>query len=131
MRLSESDKIHDESPEISVPSQPGPVHPAGRIIRRVGVVVAALRVPELIARIEKRDPLCQENIGERIPDLLFPEIDDVLFLCLPLDAAVPAEVLGGSVIIVLAVCVIVLFIVRDKVGERKSVHVRDVIDAPH
>ena len=70
--LAECDQLLKKSRNLAVCGSFSPADSAFRVVERIGIVVAVLRIAELISRIEKRDSLGQKYIGERVFDLLLP-----------------------------------------------------------
>src|SRR5690606_3810258 len=68
-----------------------PVKPADLVVLAVGVVVAALGAPDLVAAEQHRYALRQQQRGDEIALLLGAQAPDLGVVRRPLDAAVPAE----------------------------------------
>ena len=109
--------------------RPGPVEPAGRVVGAVGVVVAALRAPDLVAHQQHRDAEREQVDDEEVLDLPATDRLDRRVVGRALDAAVPAHVEVVAVAVVLAVRLVVLLLVRDQVVEREAVVAGDEVDA--
>jgi hypothetical protein len=72
---------------------PVPVQPGQLVVLAVGVVVALLRVPELVAGLPHRHPLTEDEGQQQVAHLPPPQRDDRRISRRTLDAAVPAVVL--------------------------------------
>src|SRR3954453_15108679 len=88
-----------------------PVHPADLIVLAIGVVVAALRIADLVAGEQQRQALRQQQAGELVAAQLPPQRIDISIIGRALMAAIVAVVVAGSVAIVFAVSQIVLLVV--------------------
>src|SRR3954453_22590847 len=66
-----------------------PVEPRDLVVLAVRVVVATLRVRELVSHPQHRDTLRQQQCGEEVAHLPRPQILDLLIVGLALDAEVP------------------------------------------
>ena len=101
--------------------QSRPVQPGYDIVLTVGIVVAKLRVAELVAAVEHRRSAAAEQRRKRIFHHAPAQSLDLRIVRLSLDAAVPAVSLIVTVRIVPAVFLIVLRVVRVQIVERKTV----------
>ena len=110
---------------------PVPVQPGDVVVLRIGVVVAALRVAEFVARQHHRCAQRQHQRAEHVHGGLLAFADDRRVVGRPLDTEVRGVVHVRSVDIVLAVGLVVLDRVSGQVGERESVVARDVVDRGH
>ena len=108
-----------QQPGVSL--HPGPVEPVGGIVLGVGVVVATLRPPDLVAHQEHRDADGQEVQDEEVPDLTFAQPFDGGIVRWPFRAAIPAHVVVAAVAVLLTVGLVVFRLVRDQVVEREAV----------
>ena len=109
-----------------------PVHPVHVVIVTVRVVVTPLGVTVLVAHVNHRDALRDEERGEKVAHLAVSEhlgdgggVDAVL---VGAEAAVPALVVLVAVLVVLAVRVVVLVVVRHQVTEGETVVAGDEVD---
>src|SRR5207302_8488543 len=105
-----------------------PVEPGQRVVLAVGVVVALLRVTELVAAEDHRDALGEQEGGEEVALLALAEREDVGVLGGAFGAAVPTVVVVGAVLSVLAVGLVVLLVVADEVLEAEAVVGGDEVD---
>src|SRR5262249_6532481 len=122
-------EMADEVGEIlEVIAEMIPVHPAGLIVLAVGVVVAALRIADLVAGEQQRRALRQQHAGELVAAQPPPQPEDGGIVGRTLMAAIVAVVVVGAVAIVLAVRQIVFLVVGKEIGERETVMHRDVVD---
>ena len=106
-----------------------PVEPADLVVLAIGVVVAALRAPDLVAHQQHRRPEREQGQGQEVLDLAVAQRLDGGIVGRPFDAAIPAEVVVGAVAVVFAVCFVVLAVVRDQIVEREAVVAGDEVDA--
>src|SRR5262249_8845932 len=107
----------------------GPIHPAGRIVLAIGVVVAALAVADLVSRQQHWYALRQHEAGQEIAPQLAPQLENLGIIRWSLHPAIRAVIFIRAVAIVLAVGLVVLALVADEIGEREAVVDRDEIDA--
>ena len=98
-----------------------PVEPAGGVVLVVGVVVAALGPAELVPRQQHGRALAQQQRGQHVADLPLPQGVDGRVVRRPFDAAIPADVIAGPVLVVLAIRLVVLVVVGDGVVQREPV----------
>src|SRR5207245_6430169 len=98
--------------------------PAGLVILTIGVVVAGLRAPHLVAHEHHGHPRGQHGHGEEVLHLPRSQRVDVTILRRAFHATVPASVVVGAVAIVLAVRLVVLTVVGDEVVRREAVVTR-------
>src|SRR5262249_21746415 len=95
----------------------------------VGVVVAALRVANLVAHQDHGHAERHQRDGQEVLDLAVTQFLDGRIVGRSLDATVPAGVVVGAVAVVLAVGLVVLAVVGDEVVEREAVVAGDEVDA--
>ena len=105
-----------------------PVHPGDLVVLAVGVVVASLGAPDLVAGQQHRDALRQQQRGEEVALLPRPQREHRLVVGRALDAAVPGPVVVAAVPAVLAVGLVVLVVVGDKVLQGEAVVAGDEVD---
>ena len=106
-----------------------PAHPAGLVVLAIGVVVAVLRIADLVAGQHQRRPQREEQAGELVLAELPAQRDDRGVGGRALMAAIVAVVVVGAVAIVLAVGLVVFLVVAEEIGQRETVMDGDVIDA--
>src|SRR5258706_9245407 len=114
MRAAELDQAVYEREQLVVDLRP--VEPRDLVVLAVGVVVAVLRPPNLIAATDHRYPDGEDQGRQKVPLLTRPQAVDRIILCRPFLAAVPRPVVVGSVGIVLAVGLVVLVVVRNEIA---------------
>ena len=107
-----------------------PVDPGQCAVLRVGIVVAALRAPELVAHRQHRRAARQQQRGEQVADVARAAGANGDVGRRALDAVIPGMVGVGAVAVVLAVRLVVLGRVGDEVGEREAVVRGDEVDRP-
>src|SRR5205823_703236 len=90
-----------------------PLEPRELVVLAVGVVVALLRAPELVAAEQHRRALREGERRKEVPLLARAERSDRRIVGRSLDAAVPAAVVVRAVAVSLAVRLVVLLVVRD------------------
>src|SRR5436190_58253 len=70
-------EMADEAGEVlGAVAQVAPVHPADLVVLAIGVVVAALRIADLVAGEQQRQALRQQQAGELVAPQLPPECCD-------------------------------------------------------
>src|SRR5205823_11915295 len=106
-----------------------PVVPGELVVLAVGIVVALLGAADLVAAVDHRDALREEQRGEEVPLLAGAERVDGVVVGRPFGAAVPGAVVALAVLVVLAVRRVVLRVVGDQVAEREAVVGGDEVDA--
>ncbi len=106
-----------------------PVVPGDLVVLAVGVVVAALGTPGLIAAEQHRDTLREQQRGQEIALLPAAQRQHPLVVRVALGAAVPGPVVALSVRPVLAVGLVVLFVVGDQVAQGEAIVGSDEVDA--
>ena len=122
-------RLPKELDEILAGRGRGPVEPADLVVLAVGVVVAALRARELVAAQNHRRPRREQQIAGVVLHQLRPQRQHGGVAGVPFRAAVPRVVVVGSVLIVLAVGLVVLFVVRDQIVQGETVVAGDEVDA--
>ena len=106
-----------------------PVDPADFVVLRIGIVVAALRIADLVAGKQHRDALREHQRRNEVALLLLAQREDALVLGGTLGAAVPRAVVVVAVAVVLAIGLVVLVVVGNEVLEREAVMGGDEVDA--
>src|SRR5205085_10856326 len=106
-----------------------PVEPADVAVLAIGVVVALLGPADLVAAGDHRDALRQEQDGRHVLDLAAAELVEAGIVARAFDAAVPAVVVVGAVVVPFAVGLVVLLVVRDEVVQREAIVAGDEVDA--
>ncbi len=94
----------------------------------VGVVVAVLRVPELVAGEQHRCARRQQQRREHRPDVPVAGGEDLRIVGRPFDPVVHRLVVVRPVPALLTVLVVVLALVRDRIGEGETVVGGDEVD---
>src|SRR5262245_14386289 len=97
---------HEITPRLPLLSQL-PVEPGQRVILAIGIVIALLTMAELIAGEEHRYPLRQQQGGHEVARLLPTQGLHGRLIRRTLNATVPAIVVIGSILVVLAIRFIV------------------------
>src|ERR1017187_8404481 len=110
-------------------AQQVPVEPTGVVVLAVGVVVAELATPHLIAHDKHGHTTGQHQRCEKVLHLPVAKPLNYGIVRRTFHAAVPASVLPTSVPVVLTVLFVVLVVIRDDIVERKSVLARNEVDA--
>ena len=95
----------------------------------VGVVVAALRAPDLVAHQQHRRPHREHRQRQEVLHLAVAQPFHRGIVGRSFDATVPAQVVGGAIEIVVTVRLVVLGVVGDEVVEREAVVAGDEVDA--
>jgi hypothetical protein len=95
----------------------------------VGVVVAPLPAPDLIAHEQHRSANRKEVECEKVLYLLYAKPFYIGIIGRPFGATVPADIVVGSVLIVVSVALVVLRVVGDEVIQGESVVACNEVDA--
>src|SRR5689334_9137835 len=88
-----------------------PADPADLVVLAIGVVVAGLRVADLVAGKEQRNALRQHKAGQHVLAQLPAQAENGRIVGRALDTAIVAVVVVGAVAIVLAIGLVVLLVV--------------------
>ena len=122
MRTSERDHQPEESMNIGELVQPVPIDPRGVVVLVVRVVVAVLGREELIAHAKHGNAVRQHEDRREVLRLSPAKRDHLVgYSGVALPAAVPGEVVVGSVRVVVTVRLVVFAVVRDEVVEREPI----------
>src|ERR1700722_14363462 len=115
MPMAEGDKLSAEVQRLPVSVLP--VEPGQLVVLTVGIVVAALRMAELVTVPHHGDSLThQEGRYQRAPAPL-AYLEDRGVVGWAFHAAIPRAVVVSSVVVVLAVRLVVLAVIANQVGE--------------
>src|SRR5690606_25652198 len=128
VRPAEGEGLADEIEEGRLALVEVPVVPVDLVVLAVGVVVAALRLAQLVAAEEHGDALREEQRAHERALEAVAAGEDALVVRRPLDAAVGREVGLVAVAVVLAVGLVVLLLVGDEVLQREPVVGGDEVD---
>ena len=126
--LAQPRQAADKLRHVVVRAAPRPVHPADLVVLTIRVVVAALRVADLVAGQDQRHALRQHERRQLIAAQEKSMLQNRGVVGRSLDAAVEAVVVVGAVAIVFLVRLVVLVLVADQIGEREAVVDGDMID---
>ena len=129
MRAPQPDQPPRELEQPAPPIVELPVGPGDLVVLAVGVVVAALGAPDLVAAQQHRHALRQEQRRQQVPHLPVAQRDDPGIVGLALGAVVPGLVVVRAVLVVLAVRLVVLVAVADEIVQREAVVRGDEVDA--
>ena len=125
MRDHAADKLEQQAAFlVEVPVDPGQL-----VVLAVGVVVAALRAADLVARHQHRHALRQQQRGDEIALLAGAQRAHLRIVGGSFHAAVPRQVVVVAVAVVLQVGLVVLAVVADQVLQREAVVAGDEVDA--
>ena len=128
--LAQCRHVADEIGEVvALAAEMFPADPADLVVLAIGVVVAVLRVADLVAGQDQRQALRQQQAGELVLAKLAAQRHDRGIVGRAFMAAIVAVVVVGAVAIVLAVGLIVLLVVAEEIGQRETVMDGDVVDA--
>jgi hypothetical protein len=126
--LAERDEARREGGEVPVGAIP--VEPGRGVVLRVRVVVAALRVPELVAHGEHGRAAREEERREQGAHVARARGAHRGIVRRSLDTVVPRVVRVGAVAVALAVGLVVLPLVAHEVAQREPVVGRDEVHRP-
>src|SRR6204780_2395258 len=115
MPAAEGDHFFEEPEDIFIPDSAAPVEPADLVVLAVGVVVAPLCPPDLVAGDHHRHALGKQQYRGEVLDLPLTEVLDRRVGGLAFYATVPAVVVVVTVPVPLAVCLVVLDVIGDQV----------------
>src|SRR4029078_6616712 len=99
------------------------------VVLAIGVVVAVLRIADLVASQQQGRPQREEQAGEVILAKVSGERCSLGVVRRALMAAIVALIVVGAVAIALAIGLVVFLVVAEQVSQRESVMDGDVIDA--
>src|SRR5262249_48543537 len=125
----ETDGLAEELDEVVILCGQIPVEPANRVVLTISVVIATLSPGELVAAEQHRRAGRKEQRTRVVLHELQPEREHAGVGRFALGAAVPGVVVVSSVVFVLAVRLVVLAVVRNKIVERESVMASDEVKA--
>ena len=108
MSFAEGDRFPREAEDLVVSLEEAPIVPGKLIVLTVGVVVAVLRAPELVAPEQHGNAAGQEERGEHVFYFAPSRFLNHWVVGGSLYAIIRAEILIRAVAILLAVCFIVL-----------------------
>ena len=127
-RLAHPDEVARRGEELLLPGLEVPVDPRRAVVLAVGVVVAALRAPQLVTGVDHRDAGRQQQRAEQVADGQGSGGEHRRVVGRALDPVVPRAVAVAAVPVVLAVGLVVLVVVGDEVGGREAVVGGDEVD---
>src|SRR6516164_8808905 len=107
--------------DVRVLSEQGPVEPTGLIVLTVRIIVAVLRSPHFIAHHKHWQTKRKESHGQEILYLAVSKFFNRRVIGWPFGSTVPTSIVACAVAVALSVRLVVLFIVRNKIVERKSI----------
>ena len=129
MVQAETDEVGREVEEPASGGPERPVEPGDLVVLAIGVVVAALRAPDLVAPREHGYALGEEEGGQEISLLAAAQGKHLGVVRGAFDAAVRRRVVVGAVAIVLVIALVALLRVGHEIGEGEAVVGRNEIDA--
>src|SRR5215467_11898859 len=106
---------------ISVLRDQCPIKPTGLVVLAIGVVVATLCAPDLVTHRNHRQTQREHGHGQKV---LYLPVSYCFYLGVvrwAFDPPVVAPVVVSAIMVGLAVQLIVLLVVRDKIVKRKAV----------
>ena len=125
---AQRDKLFDKAMNIRVLLEQAPIEPADHVILAIGVVVAGLCSPHLVAHNEHRDTEGQEGDSQEVLHLLISEPLNRRFVSRTLATAIPAAVVVRTIAIALTIRLVVFSVVRYEIVEREAVMTGNEID---
>src|ERR1700733_8188109 len=129
MPAAESDHFLEEPEDVFIPLNTSPVEPADRVVLAIGVVVPALCPPDLVAGDYHRHALGKQQYRGEVLDLPPAEVLDRGVGGIAFYTTVRAVVVVVTVPVSLAVCLVVLGVIGNKVIECEAVVRGDEIHA--
>src|SRR4029077_19639763 len=116
MRLPERNHAFEETKNVLIRLELAPVEPADFVVLVVGIVVAKLRVQELITGSEHRDAIRQQKQAAEVLHLFSAKRQNRRWRALvSFVTAVPTEILVHAVLIVMTVVPVVFLVVRNQI----------------
>src|ERR1700751_1506585 len=103
MLLTELDHSLPEAQQSRISLDTAPVKPADLIVLAIGVVVALLRIPNLIAGNEHRHSAGQEQNRCKVTNLPLPQVFNSGIVRHTLHSAVPAQILIRAIVVALTI----------------------------
>src|SRR5262245_30031687 len=122
------ERTHEVTPRLPLLSQL-PVKPGQLVILAIRIVIALLTMAEIIASEEHRHPLRQQQGGHEVAHLLPTQGLNDRIISGAFNATVPAIVVIGPILVILAIRFIVFVVITDQVVEREAVVAGNKIDA--
>lgn len=129
MGLAQGNDLPGKTENIGVLFPKTPIVPGNLVVLAVGIVVALLSPPELVAAQEHRCALRQHQGGQKVFDLPGAGRFDMTIVGWAFDAVVITRVVMAAVLVVLAVGLVVFGVIADQVVHGKAVMGGDKIDA--
>src|ERR1700691_2870648 len=129
MPAAEGDHFFEEPEDIFIPDSAAPVEPADLVVLAIGVVVSSLCPPDLVAGDYHRHALGKQQYRGKVLDLPPAEVLDRRVGGIAFYTAVRAVVVVVAVPVSLAVCLVVLGVIGNKVIECEAVVGGDEIHA--
>src|SRR5580698_4559417 len=122
MIFSEGDHVLEEAENVGVGLELLPIQPSDFVVLVVGIVVAKLRVQELVPGAEHRCTVGQqEQAAEILCQLAAQCADRRGSVFIPVPPTIPTVVFVGAVLIVIPVCPIALVVIGDEIVQREPV----------
>src|SRR5208337_3604578 len=119
----------DEPVNVGVPLNQSPVEPAGLIVLAICIVVSSLGTAYLVSHQKHRSADRQQCQRKEILALTVAQLLDTWIFGRAFHTAVPAQVVGHTVMVVFAIGFIVFLIVRHLVVQRETVMTCNKVDA--
>ena len=126
--FAECNHIPEKFVNFSIFFQQRPVQPGNFIVLAVGVVVAKLRIAKFVSRQKHRRSSAAQQHRTGIFDHFFPKCFNSGVVGFSLVPTVPAPVIICTISIIPAVFLVMFFIIRIQVVQRKAVVTGQKID---
>src|SRR5579864_1122218 len=121
MSLAQLDQPPGELEQALPPGVKIPVEPADLVVLAVGIVVAALRAPDLVSSKKHGNALAAKQRGQEISLLALAAAQDGGILRWSFNAQIPGVIIVGPILVRFAVGLVVLVVVADQVLQGKAV----------
>src|SRR5215470_7862258 len=122
MRLPERNHLFEETKNVLIRLELAPVEPTNLVVLVVWIIVAELRIQELISGPEHRDTVRQQEQTAEILSLFSTQREN---LCqrafISFVPTVPTAILVRTVLVVMAVLPVAFLIVRNQIVQRETV----------
>jgi hypothetical protein len=126
--FAEGNHVTREAVQARVLVEQSPIEPIEFVVVTVRVVVAELRAAHLIAHQQHGHTLAGQQDGDGVFHLPLTQLVDRRIVGVPFPPVVPAVVVVGAIVVVLAVGLVVFGVVRHEIAKREPVVAGDEVD---
>src|SRR5579859_8289278 len=129
MALAERDHRLAKAQQLPILFRQGPVKPVDGVVLAVGIVIAQLCSPDLVASDKHRHTLREHEDGHKVLALSQPQRFYLWVIGRSLYSTVPTHIVIVPITIAFPIQLVMLIVVRNQVIERKAIMGGDEIDA--